>query len=158
MKRQSGTARRGAKNMAAGKGQAKFRLATVVLLLGIVCGGQAMAQLVEEDFDAVTGSGGGVFLEGLGSGSASDWDNGIAGESAVGETSGLARVQMSAQGLPTGGVAGTGGGELAVILESLNMVDEDFDTVTGVGGGVFLTGNGVTPNLTGSATDWDTGI
>ncbi|MBN1511535.1 MAG: hypothetical protein JXB13_05930 [Phycisphaerae bacterium] len=144
--------------MAAGYRQAKFRIATAILLAGFVCAGQATAQLLEEDFDAVTGTGGGIFWDGLGFGTFFDWDDGIEGESAAGEATGFARVQISAQGLPAGGVDGTGGGELAFTFASFNMVDEDFNGVTGFGGGAFLVGDGVTPNRTGSTSSWDSGI
>ena len=144
--------------MAAGEKRVSFRVAAFALLLGIAVGGPALAQLVNEDFNTVTGTGGGVFLDYLGTGWLADWDSGISGESAVGQASGLARVEMSAQGLPTGGVDGTGAGELAVLLNSLNMIDEPFSTVTGTGGGAFLVGDGFTPDVSGSTSDWDEGL
>ncbi|MGD8453811.1 MAG: hypothetical protein PVJ57_18510 [Phycisphaerae bacterium] len=144
--------------MAAGQKRVRFPVATVVLLLAFATGGVATAQLVDEDFDTVTGTGGGVFLDQLGSGWFVDWDDGIFGESAMGQATGLARVQMSAQGLPGGGVGGTGAGQLAVLLDSLNMVEEYLDSVTGTGGGAFLVGDGYTPNLSATTSDWDDGI
>ncbi len=144
--------------MTFGKKLGKCVLAVAVLLLGSALAGQANAQVLSEDFDAVTGTGGGVFLDYLGFGSLTGWDEGIEDELAFGQASGLARLEMSAQGLPTGGVDSSGAGELAIVFESLNMLDEDFETVTGVGGGVFLAGDGVTPNMTGSSFDWDSGI
>ena len=144
--------------MAGGKMQARFWVAPVVLLLAFAFSGQAWGQLLEENFDTVTGTGGGVFLDEVGPGWTTDWDDGIAGEAGIGEATGYARVEMSAQGLPTGGVGGSGAGQLAVTFDSLNLIDEDFDGVTGTGGGVFLTGDGTTPNLTGSTSEWDDGI
>ncbi len=144
--------------MAAGKRLAKFRVAAAAaLLVGAWCG-SATAQMVSEDFDAVTGAGGGVFLKGPGTGADVDWDAAITGEAAIGEAVGFARVQMSAQGLPGGGVDGTGAGELAADFLSLNLVDEDFDDVAGFGGGAFLIGDGVTANPSGTTSDWDDGI
>ena len=144
--------------MAAGKKQGALRMAAVVLLLGWTVCGSATAQTLSEDFDTVTGTGGGVFLDYLGTGWLLGWDDGISGEAAIGQASGLARVQIVAQGVPAGGVDGSGAGELLVTLDSLNMVDEYFATVTGTGGGVFLAGDGVTPDTSGSTSDWDDGI
>ena len=144
--------------MAAGNRAVSLRVAMIVLLAGFTMSGSAMAQTLEEDFNTVTGTGGGVFLDCLGSGWLLGWDDGITGESAYGRANGLARVQISAQGVPGGGVDHSGAGELAVLLRSLNMIDEDFTAVTGTGGGVFLVGDGITPNLTGSTSDWDDGI
>ena len=141
-----------------GKRRTGFNIAVVMLIAAFGVSGQATAQLLEEDFESVTGSGGGLFLDTLGFGSLLDWDDGILGEAATGQADGFARVEMAAQGLPTGGVDGSGGAELSAVLHSFNLVDEDFDNVTGTGGGVFLTGDGVTPNLTGSASSWDNGI
>ena len=144
--------------MAAGKKLTSLWALTGVALLGMALCGPAVAQLLDEDFETVTESGGGVFLFGPGVSPMVTWDDGIVGEGAIGEATGLARVQMSAQGLAAGGVEGGGAGELAADFESLNMIDEDFEAVTGTGGGVFLTGDGFTPNMTGSITDWDDGI
>ncbi len=144
--------------MAAGNQRVRLRVAIVVLLLGFMGGVPTTAQSLDENFDSVTGTGGGVFLDGLGSDWLLGWDDGISGEYAFGQATGIARVEMSAQGLPTGGVDGSGAGELAVILNSLNMIDQDFADVTGTGGGVFLAGDGVTPNVSGSTSDWDDGI
>lgn len=144
--------------MAAGKKLATIRITAAVLLLGAIGAGSAQAQYLEESFDTVTGTGGGVFVDGPGAATLADWDDGISGEAALGAASGYARVALSAQGLPTGGINGSGAGELSCAFYSLNLIDESFDGVTGLPGGAFLTGDGVTPNVSGTSTGWDSGI
>ncbi len=94
-----------------GKRRTGFNIAVVMLIAAFGFSGQVTAQLLDEDFESVTGSGGGVFLDTLGFGSLLSWDDGIFGERAVGQADGYARVEMAAQGLPSGGVDGTGGAE-----------------------------------------------
>ncbi|HRX85524.1 MAG TPA: hypothetical protein P5572_10945 [Phycisphaerae bacterium] len=144
--------------MAAGEKLARIRIAVAALYL--MSAGAALAQptFVEEDFNTVTGTGGGAYLHGPGLVPFADWDDGITGEAVTAEATGYARVEISAQGLLTGGVDNSGAGEIGCVFESINLIDEDFAGVTGSAGGAFLTGDGVTPNLTGSTGNWDNGI
>jgi hypothetical protein len=129
---------------------------TVVLAPALLT--QAQGAMLDEDFNTVTGTGGGIFLTGSGQSTFIDWDDGVLGETAFGETLVHAHAVMSAQGNPTGGVGGSGAGELEVSNLTFNMLDENFDSVTGTGGGVFLVGDGVTSNISVTTEDWDGGI
>ncbi|MBI5865236.1 MAG: hypothetical protein HZB38_12145 [Planctomycetes bacterium] len=90
---------------------------------------------LNENFDTVTGVGGGTFLSdtdvagGITFGSDGDWDTGIAGEGAFGGVFGQAEVftggGFSATGLVGGGLSG-GGGEISVL-----------DIIVGPGGGWY---------------------
>lgn len=76
--------------------------------------------LLDETFNAVSGVGGGAFLAGNGqpntNGYTPNWDDGIVGEQAFGGTFGGATLvgSMTANGFTTGGVSGTGRGQLRV--------------------------------------------
>lgn len=135
------------------------RLALVVALATIVVADStARSQVLNEHYNTVTGTGGGQFHSGNGFVISNGWDNGINGERAFAGTGGNARFgSVSAQGLTNGGVGGTGAGNIAVSGINFTLIDEPFTTVTGTGGGAFLTGNG-SPNTTGSLVDWDDGI
>lgn len=138
--------------------RSKCLSATLAILLAPAL--VAQAQVLDEDFDSVSGSGGGVFFYGLGYGETgiSGWDDNLAGEGAFGATVGNVHAALSAQGNPTGGVGGTGAGEIAVTGITLNLLDEDLHTVTGTGGGVFLAGDGVTPDTSDFSLNWDDGV
>jgi hypothetical protein len=131
-------------------------LAAVVVALA--CGLMAPAQVFNEDFNRVTGTGGGVFLDGAGSGGLAEWDTGLLGENIFGSTLRYARATMAVHGNPSGGVNGTGAGEITVANVSHNLLNETFAEATGLGGGVFLTGDGSTPNQSANTPSWDTGV
>lgn len=129
-------------------------IAVVAPISGIVA--PVWAQVVDEDFENVTETGGGVFFSGSGHVDTNGWDDGIFDENAFGGTYGYTQVDaVSADGTQAGGVGGSGAGELDVTGAAFNMLDEDFETVTGTGGGAFLTG-GV--NTSGYTDNWDDGI
>ncbi|MCB9866339.1 MAG: hypothetical protein H6816_06855 [Phycisphaerales bacterium] len=88
---------------------------------------QQVVNNVDDDFDAVTGTGGGYFLDGDSVDTtfyASNWDDGINGEEAFGGVFGdgteicdptLCPVAgFSVQGLPSGGMGGGGSGQIKV--------------------------------------------
>lgn len=118
----------------------------------------ATAQVFHENFDNVTGSGGGVFLDGSGFGELPDWDTGLFGETVFGSTVRYAKATMEVHGQPTAGVDGTGAGQIIVGGVSHDLLDESFLGATGTGGGVFLTSDGTVPNVSCTVTGWDDGI
>lgn len=133
---------------------ARQRTAQLVgmLVLGLVLAPTAYGQALNEDLDTVTGTGGNTVLNGNGeSGAAGGWDDGIVGENAFGGTVGNAFVNpVTAQGLPTGGVAGSGAGEISVSGVTFDTLNVNFERASGTGGGVFLAmgdTNGFTPNF-----------
>ncbi|MCA9245243.1 MAG: hypothetical protein KDA32_14900, partial [Phycisphaerales bacterium] len=97
-------------------------------VLGSVTGGEYELRLeafritstgLNDDFNSVTGVGGGLFFEpNMGAfGSTGDYDSGIGGEGAFAGTVGNAQVfgnGVSARGLPTGGPSGDGSVEIRV--------------------------------------------
>ncbi len=131
--------------------------AITAALLSLAFGVTAGADSFFENFDAATGTGGGIFLDGRGFSALEDWDDGLLNETAFGSTSGHANAILSAQGAPGLGVSG-GAGLLEIIDVNFNFIDEDFSSVTGTGGGVFLIGDGNTPDLTGYTGAWDDGL
>jgi len=133
-------------------------VAITAVMLGPTFLTQARAAILEEDFNTVTGTGGGIFLVGSGQSTLIDWDDGILDETAFGATQVHAHAVMAAQGNLTSGVGGSGAGEVQVSSLTFHMMDENFDSVTGTGGGVFLLGDGVTPDTSGGTDDWDEGI
>jgi hypothetical protein len=112
---------------------------------------------LDEDFDAVTGVGGGVFLSGGGLVLAPGWDTGITGEKASAGTTGYTQIDASALGDSSAGVGGTGAGVLDISGLTFNVFEELFSAATGTGGGVFLAGGGGA-NTAGATSDWDDGI
>lgn len=118
----------------------------------------AFAQVFYEDFNSVTGSGGGVFLNGSGSGSMFDWDTGLQYETVYGSTVRYAKATMEVHGQPAAGLNGSGAARLIVGDISHDLLDEGFFNATGVGGGVFLTSDGTTPNVSRTVTEWDSGV
>lgn len=115
-------------------------------------------QVVNENFNTVTGTGGGPFHSGAGFQLTNNWDDGITGESAFAGTAGNARIgQASATGLTTGGVGGSGAGRIQVSNVTYDLLNEEFTGVTGIGGGAFLVGNGM-PNTFAFTLNWDDGI
>lgn len=118
----------------------------------------AGAQVINQNFNSVTGAGGGPFFSGPGFLQIAGWDTGILGESAFAGTAGNARIgSASAIGLPTGGVGGTGAGQISVSGVTYDVISQNFNSVTGTGGGAFLVGNG-NPDTNGFTAGWDTGI
>ncbi|RMF84950.1 MAG: hypothetical protein D6744_02210, partial [Planctomycetota bacterium] len=124
------------------------------------------AQVLDENLDSVTGVGGATVLSGSGVNDVFDWDSGILGENAFAGTVGNTQIgAATAFGDPTGGVGGSGAGVIDVAGVQFNLLFEDFSTVTGTGGGVFLApgGDPNDPNSPGPNTfnftlNWDDGI
>jgi len=115
------------------------------------------AQVLDEDFSGVAGDGG-TFFSGAGFGQTFDWDAALSGENAFAGTAGYARIAAAlARGLATGGVGGSGAGLIQIDGVTYELVSEDFNAVTGTGGGVFLSGNG-SPDTNGYTPNWDDGI
>ena len=130
-----------------------------VALAVVLCVSTApAASILNENFNTVTGTGGGPVLVGSGFNWVTSWDTGITGEQAFGGTTGNASVgAISAFGSTNGGVGNTGAGVIDVTGVGFNLRDENFDSVTGTGGGIFLAGDG-TPDTSGYVLDWDSGI
>ncbi len=133
----------------------KQQSVALILCVGWMAANSLGAPLIlEEDFETVSETGSFTF-SGFGFVSGIQWDDGVAGENAFAGTVGNARFgSVTAEGLSTGGVAGSGGGYLEVANVGFSAIFEDFVNITGNGGGVFVTSNGTT----GFTTDWDTGI
>lgn len=126
-----------------------------VTLLGVSV---VQAQVLDEDFDTVTGAGGGVFLMGPGFEEINDWDTGITGENAFAGTGGNANFAgVSADGLPSGGVLGSGAGSISVNGVVFDLINEDFEAATGTGSATFLVGGGG-PDTSGFTGGWDLGL
>ena len=134
-----------------------MKSSAVLLALGLLVS-VSSAQVLQEDFDAVTGSGGGGFFSGAGFGQIAGWDDGILGENAFAGTAGNARFGLaSAFGSPGSGVAGSGAGVLDLSAINFNLLDESFNGVSGSGGGVFLLGDG-TPDTFNFTLNWDNAL
>lgn len=132
----------------------KFGATLAVLALGAA---GAAGQVLDEDFSGVAGNGT-TFFSGSGFGQTFDWDAALAGENAFAGTAGYAHIGGAlARGLATGGVGGSGGGLIQINGVTYNLIDQNFNAVTGVGGGAFLVGNGQ-PDTNGFTAGWDTGI
>ncbi|MBK9120552.1 MAG: hypothetical protein IPM18_13280 [Phycisphaerales bacterium] len=118
----------------------------------------ASGQILNENFNSATGTGGGTFFTGSGFGLLSGWDNGIFGESAFAGTTGNARIGFAAaSGSPTAGLSGTGAGVIEVGGVEYDLLRQAFNTVTGTGGGIFLAG-GAGPDTFNFVSNWDDGI
>ena len=137
----------------------KERLGALGVLVVATLAATAQADIIlQQNFNSVTGTGGGTFLIGAGFNWQSNWDDGITGEYSFGGTTGNARVgSIAAYGSVNAGKNGTGAGIIDVTGVNFHMVDETFETVTGTGGGTFLVGNG-TPNTSGFTPNWDDGV
>ncbi len=121
-----------------------------------LCLTTAQAQpIVDEDFNNVTGTGGGPLLFGSGFSLIHDWDTGITGESAFAGTTERARINASVEGDPTGGPDGSGAGKISVSNITFNPVHRDFANVWGYPGATFADSNGIGEGFT---TNWDDGI
>ncbi len=132
------------------------RLLATIAAVGI--GATVCAQVLDQNFNTVTGTGGGTFLVGPGFEDIHGWDTGIAGEAAFAGTTGNASFgSAAAYGAPTGGVNGSGAGVIDITNVTYNLLRETFDAVTGTGSAAFIVGNG-TPNTSGYAPGWDDGI
>ncbi|MFQ5411187.1 MAG: hypothetical protein ACE5EC_02780, partial [Phycisphaerae bacterium] len=119
----------------------------------------AGAQIIQGDFNAVSGTGGGPILSGQGFNELTNWDDALLGENAFAGTVGNARVNpASASGSATGGVGGSGAGVVDIAGVTFDILDEPFSTVTNTGGGIFLLGDGITPDTSGFTPNWDDGI
>lgn len=142
--------------MSAKKAGFVFSLGFIIAAVIIVP--QAFGQVVNENFNMVTGTGGGQFHTGQGLQLSNNWDDGITGENAFAGTAGNARIaQASALGLPVGGVGGSGAGRIQVSGVTYDLLNEDFNTVSGTGGSTFLVGNG-SPDTFNFTLNWDDGI
>jgi len=116
------------------------------------------AQVLNENFDAVTGVGGEVFFLGQGAGGTDDFDTGITGENAYGGTFGTARTSgVIAEGATGIGVAGSGAVVVDIGTISFDLVNETFNAVTETTDAVFLTGDGITPDTDGFTPSIDDG-
>jgi hypothetical protein len=131
---------------------------TALAVVGL-CVTEANAQKFREDFDEVTGSGGGPFYFGQGFGDTEGfgWDDGLVGEDAFGNTAGNVRAEFSAEGLPTGGVDGTGAGQLSVGNINRNLLQTDFGTVE-ADGPVTIVQGGPDADTDGFVSDWNSGL
>src|SRR5262249_50119656 len=115
------------------------------------------AQVLNEHFNNVAGNGG-TFFTGSGFGQTNDWDSALTGENAFAGTTGYASIGSAiARGLLTGGVNGSGGGQIQISSVTYNLLSQNFNAVTGTGGGAYLVGNGQ-PNTNGFTPNWDNGI
>jgi len=89
-----------------------YRCATLLLGLGVSV---SSAQILDEDFNGVSGAGGVNILSGSGYNEVDNWDNGLVGEWAfagTGEIGGIGAA--NALGAVIGGVGGTGAGRISV--------------------------------------------
>jgi hypothetical protein len=128
------------------------------LAIAMLLGSAAHAQVLDQNFDTVTGTGGGVFFVGPGFMQTDNFDNGITGENAFAGTGGNASFTgVSAAGLPTGGLLGSGAGQISIGGVIFDLINQDFNTVTGTGSATFLVGGGG-PNTFGFTPGWDLGI
>ena len=123
-----------------------------LVVFGLVLASPGFGQALNEDLDTVTGTGGNTVLNGNGeTGAAGGWDDGVVGENSFGGTVGNAFVNpITAQGLPTGGVSGSGAGEITVSGVTFDTLNVNFERASGTGGGVFLDmgdTNGFTSNF-----------
>ncbi|MFN0136062.1 MAG: dockerin type I domain-containing protein [Phycisphaerae bacterium] len=118
----------------------------------------ASAAVIEQNFNTVTGSGGGTFFTGPGFGEVAGWDTGILGENAFAGTTGNARIAAAnALGSTNAGVGGSGAGVISINGVTFDVISQNFNAVTGTGGGAFLLGNG-SADTNGFAGGWDLGI
>lgn len=140
-----------------------IRLAALATAAGLGIAG-ASADILFEDFETVTGVGGGTLLTGAGFAETFDWDTGLVGENAFAGTVGNTQVgAVTVNGSTTAGVGGSGAGMMDVSGVTFNILDEDFGAVTGTGGGVFLAADPNEPNdpnggRFGFSLGWDDGI
>lgn len=136
-------------------GWLKRQLVVAMLCAGWIAATCSAAPLIlEDDLDAVTETGSFQF-SGFGLVSGAPWDDGVAGENVFAGTEGNARFGLvTAEGVATGGVAGSGAGRIEVANVGFSAIFEDFLNVTGTGGGVFVSSNG----LQGFTENWDDGI
>ncbi|MBN2446251.1 MAG: hypothetical protein JXO22_05980, partial [Phycisphaerae bacterium] len=126
--------------------------------LGLMTGALASAQVLDEDFDGASATGGGTFFNGSGFALLEDWDDGISGETAFAGTTGNANVGYAAAfGSLNAGVDGSGAGIIEVGGVLYDLIWESFDNVTGTGGGEFLAG-GAGADTFNFVTNWDDGI
>ena len=136
----------------------------ITTTLAAWCVAPSAAQVLQEDFDTVTGSGGATVLSGSGFNEVFGWDTGILAENAFAGTIGNTQIgAATAFGAPSGGVGGSGAGVIDVAGVQFNIFAEDFAGVLGVGGGVFLAPdgndpNGAMPNTFNFTLNWDDGI
>ncbi|MBI5865237.1 MAG: hypothetical protein HZB38_12150 [Planctomycetes bacterium] len=134
-----------------------FRLSRFALTALALGASSVSAQILDEDFSGVAGNGA-AFFSGSGFGQTFDWDSGLAGENAFAGTDGYAHIGgATAIGLATGGVGGSGAGQILIGNVTYNLIDQNFNAVAGSGGGAFLVGNGL-PDTNGFTPGWDNGI
>lgn len=108
--------------------------------------------ILNENFNAATGVGGAVILDGSGFNVLDDFDTGLIGESAFAGTAGRAQLApVSARGTTNTGVDSTGAAELDVQEVTFHALSFNFEAASGTGGGVFVGSNGTE----GFTNDWD---
>ncbi|MCA9245298.1 MAG: hypothetical protein KDA32_15185, partial [Phycisphaerales bacterium] len=133
---------------------ARCALAAAALFAGV-----SKAQIIDEDFDSVTETGGGAVLIGSGFNAVDSWDDGIAFDRAFAGTFGnFNTAGINARGVATGGVAGSGAGLIEITGGAFDILNISFAGVSGTGGGVFLAGDPNAPDTFGFTTNWDTGV
>ncbi len=126
--------------------------------LALLIAQPAAAQGLNQNFNAVTGVGGGDFFSGAGFVEVTDWDSGISGENAFVGTVGNARIgAAAARGVPGGGLGSSGAGEVEISGVRYDIFEENFSSATGTGAATFLVGNGF-PDTSGFTPGWDAGL
>lgn len=126
-----------------------------ILCVGWIAATCSAAPLIlEEDLDSVTETGSYEF-SGFGFVSNVPWDDGVTGENVFAGTEGNARFGLvTAEGVATGGVGGSGAGRIEVANVGFSAIFEDFLNITATGGGIFVSSNGAA----GFTENWDDGI
>ncbi|MCP4248903.1 MAG: hypothetical protein GY778_17810 [bacterium] len=133
------------------------RIHLSAFLAVLLLAGAAGAQLLDEDFEGVAGTPAGPFFSGPGYFDVDNWDDNLTGEAAFAGTEGNSRFgAVSALGISGGGAVGDAG-RIEVTGVTFDLLNEDFELVSGVGGGTFLTGDG-TPDTLGFTLNWDDNI
>lgn len=138
--------------------QLQQQTAGTALAMALLISPMAYAQVLDDNLDTVTGTGGGVFLVGPGFEQIDAYDTGLSNENAFAGTSGNASFgSASAEGLTSGGVGGSGAVSINISNILFDLINEDFESATGTGESMFLTGDG-NPNLAGFTLGWDIGL
>ena len=132
-------------------------IAVLAATVTVLCASTAATAqpVVQEDFNSVTGTGGGPLLFGDGFSLTANWDDGLVGENAFAGTTERARIDSTVQGLLTGGPDASGAGQISVSNILFNPVHRDFADVQGFPGATFADSNGIGEGYT---ANWDDGI
>ena len=131
---------------------------TLCCVSWLLTGSFAFGQILNEDFDGVAGTGGGIFFSGAGEVVIESWDPNLIGENAFAGADGNADVGFAAAaGDSAAGVDGSGAGVIEVGDVLYDLIWQPFTSVTGTGGGEFLAG-GAGPDTANFVENWDDGI